>query len=269
MPPLPEPAIDTAAFSAGLLDPERAAPRHVTGPNGKGAVKRYNVYRNNVTVSLIDALADIFPAVLKLTGENFFRAMAREHVRASPPTSPLLFRYGEDFPGFIAAFDPARPLPYLADVARAERAWLTAYHAADADPLEPARLAAIPPERIADARFAAHPAFAVIASPFPVFRIVSMNRDLMDLAPVDMSEAEAILVTRPADKVTVTHLTPAAARFADALAGGSTLGEAAGLALETDPAFDLNGALTALLSAGAFAAVAAPDNGGDDDRFCQ
>lgn len=259
MPRPPEPAIDTAAFSAGLLDPDRAAPPHVAGPNGKGAVKRYNVYRNNVTVSLIDALADIFPAVLKLTGETFFRAMAREHVRATPPTSPLLFRYGMHFADFIAAFEPARPLPYLADVARAERAWLTAYHAADADPLDPSDLAAIPAEQIAGARFAAHPAFAVIASPFPVFRIFSMNRDLIDLAPVDMAEAEAILVTRPADNVTVTHLTPAGARFADALARGLTLGEAAGLALETDPAFDLNGALTALLSAGAFATVVAPD----------
>ncbi|MBO6637496.1 MAG: putative DNA-binding domain-containing protein [Roseitalea sp.] len=264
MPPLPDPApIDTDAFSAGLLDPERAAPPHVTGPNGKGAVKRYNVYRNNVTVSLIDALADIFPAVLKLTGENFFRAMAREHVRAHPPRSPLLFRYGRDFADFIAAFEPARPLPYLADVARAERAWLTAYHAADAAPLDPAELAAIPADQIAGARFAAHPAFAVITSPFPVFRIFSMNRDLMDLAPVKMDQAEAILVTRPADIVTVSHLTPAGARFADALAQGLTLGEAAGLALETDPAFDLNGALTALLSAGAFAAVAASDDGGD------
>ena len=78
-------------------------PPIVAGPNGKAAVKRYNVYRNNVTVSLIDALAAVYPAVQRITGVDFFRAMARFHVRATPPTSPLLFEYGRDFPAFIEA----------------------------------------------------------------------------------------------------------------------------------------------------------------------
>jgi hypothetical protein len=34
------------AFSASLLDPKQPVLSMVTGPNGKGAVKRYNVYRN-------------------------------------------------------------------------------------------------------------------------------------------------------------------------------------------------------------------------------
>src|SRR5260221_11865856 len=51
-----------AVFASGLIDPQYETPACVIGPAGKGAVKRYNVYRNNVTVSLIDALAAIFPA---------------------------------------------------------------------------------------------------------------------------------------------------------------------------------------------------------------
>jgi hypothetical protein len=39
------------AFSPSLLDPQSETPAAVTGPNKKAAVKRYNVYRNNVTVS--------------------------------------------------------------------------------------------------------------------------------------------------------------------------------------------------------------------------
>ena len=41
-----------AAFSPPLLNPDQATPPTVGGPSGKAAVKRYNVYRNNVTVSL-------------------------------------------------------------------------------------------------------------------------------------------------------------------------------------------------------------------------
>lgn len=144
-------------FAPALTDPTRSTPIGVIGPHGKGAVSRYNVYRNNVTVSLIDALAAIYPAVQRITGNEFFRAMARFHVRATPPTSPLLSEYGRDFPAFIASYEYAQAIPWLADVARIERAWLDAYHAADAFPLAANALAEAPPDRLSEVVFVAHP----------------------------------------------------------------------------------------------------------------
>jgi Putative DNA-binding domain len=111
-----------AAFSPPLLNPDKATPPTVAGPSGKAALKRYNVYRNNVTVSLIDALAAVYPAVQRITGVEFFRAMARSHIRATPPNSPLLFEYGREFPVFIERYEYARSMPWLADIARIERA---------------------------------------------------------------------------------------------------------------------------------------------------
>src|SRR6516164_5816264 len=104
------------AFAAALLDPRRPTPDVVAGPRGKAALRRYNVYRNNVTVSLIDALAAVYPAVRRITGADFFRGMARFHVRATPPASPLLFDYGRDFPAFIGTYEYAQGMPWLADV---------------------------------------------------------------------------------------------------------------------------------------------------------
>ncbi len=143
----PEPHLRSsyaAAFAAALINPDHETPAVVTGPSGKAAIKRYNVYRNNVTVSLIEALAAIYPAVQRITGVEFFRAMARSHIRATPPTSPLLFEYGRDFPAFIEQYEYARSMPWLADTARVERAWLDAYHAADAGPLSAAMLGRMP-----------------------------------------------------------------------------------------------------------------------------
>src|ERR1700756_799924 len=151
--PLEHPSSYAATFAAALIDPERETPAIVAGPAGKSAAKRYNVYRNNVTVSLIDALAAIYPAVQRITGVDFFRAMARFHVRTTPPTSPLLFEYGRDFPAFIEGYEPAQDMPWLADTARIERAWLDAYHAADVPPLSANVLAAIPSDRLADLVF--------------------------------------------------------------------------------------------------------------------
>src|SRR6266481_7236473 len=163
-------------LSPSLIDPEYQTPAGVVGPNGKRAVLRYNVYRNNVIVSLIDALAAIFPATQRITGVEFFRAMARFHIRATPPTSPLLFEYGRDFPSFIETYEYAQPMPWLADTARIERAWLDAYHAADAEPLSSDALGSIPPERLADAVFIAHPATRIVRSPFAAVTIFAANR---------------------------------------------------------------------------------------------
>lgn len=251
MQPLPDHNDRARSFAAGLLDPNAKKPAEIVGPRGKRADKRYNVYRNNVTVSLVESLGDIFPAVSRLTGEGFFEAMAREFVRAHPPTSPLLFEYGHGFAEFIDGFKPARSVPYLADVARLERAWLTAYHAADIAALDPAELAAVPAEAVAAVRFAMHPAFAVVRSRFPLHSIFMMNRDFAPLEPVDMRVAEPAVVTRPGADVHVTRLTPAEAVFFRRIATGTTLGEAAAAGLEADASFDLNRALTVLLQTGA------------------
>lgn len=40
-----------------------------------------------------------------------------------------------DFPDFIERYEHAQSMPWLADVARIERAWLDAYHAADTEAL--------------------------------------------------------------------------------------------------------------------------------------
>lgn len=251
----PEPVSFAEAFVPALLDPMRAAPPVVTGPNGRTAGKRYDVYRNNVTVSLIDALAAIYPAVQRITGTDFFRAMARFHVRESPPTSPLLFEYGRGFPDFIAGYEHAQMMPWLADVAQIERAWLDAYHARDAAPLAPAQLAAIAPERLADLVFTPHPAAQIVRSEFSAVTIFAANRDSAPVGRIDASTPEDALITRPGFDVIVRHLPPGGAVFATCLTEGRPLGGAAASALETSSDFDIAANIAGLIEAGAFSAI--------------
>jgi hypothetical protein len=247
-------------LSAGLFDPEYPAPAGVIGPNGKRAALRYNVYRNNVTVSLIDALAAIFPATQRITGVEFFRAMARFHIRATPPTSPLLFEYGHDFPRCIETYKYARPMPWLADVARVERAWLDAYHAADMPPLAGPELAAIPPEALADAVFEPHPATRIVRSGFPAVSIFAMNRGDGPVERIRNVVPEDALVTRPDQEVAVRLLPPGGADFLTKLMSGDPLGEAAAAALEASPDYDLPTNIAGMIEAGVFAAARAGDH---------
>ncbi len=248
------------AFSAALLEPDRETPALVSGPAGKAAAKRYNVYRNNVTVSLIDALAAVYPAVRRVTGVEFFRAMARFHIRETPPTSPLLFEYGRDFPAFIERYEYARGMPWLADAARIERAWLDAYHAADAAPLTGSHLASVPAERLADLVFAPHPATWVLRSRFAAVTIVAANRAPGPVEAIDASQAEDALITRPESDVAVRRLAPGEAGFLSALIAGRPLGEAAGAALEAYPDFDIGAGVASLIESGACASASLGDN---------
>jgi hypothetical protein len=256
----PEPrASYAAAFAPALLDPESEVPGIVAGPCGKSAIKCYNVYRNNVTVSLIDALASIYPAVHRLTGADFFRAMARFHIRETPPTSPLLFEYGRDFPAFIMGYEHAQSLPWLADVACIERAWLDAYHAADSAPLSPAVLATVAPDRLASLVFILHPATRVVRSQFSAVTIFAANRGTETAGTIDASTPEDALITRPDADVMVQLLPRGGAVFLTCLMSGCMLAEAAAAALEDSQAFNLATNIAGLLEAGAFTSLTSGD----------
>ena len=242
-------------FAGALLDPGLPPPACVGGPRLKGVANRYNVYRNNVTVSLINALAAVFPATQRVTGDDFFRAMARFYLRAHPPVSPLLFEYGHDFPAFIEQYEYARELPWLADVARIERAWLDAYHAGDVEPLDPQALGRIPAARLADAVLIPHPATRVLRSRFAALSIFSAHKGDDPPPQIDSGEAEDTLVTRPDLEVVATRLPPGGATFLARLIAGDPLGAAAAQALAASPSFDLTANIAGLIEAGAFAAI--------------
>lgn len=242
-----------ADFAAALLDPARPAPCGLIGPDGEHSPRRFAVYRNNVTVALTDALHANFPATSRIVGEEFFRAMACTYARSEPPTSPVLLDYGAGFADFIAAFPPATSLPYLADVARIERAWTEAYHAPEARALDPAVLSDIPPDETAHLRFRLHPSVRIVRSQFPALTIWRMNVADGVPKPVDLEAGgEDALVVRPEAEVEVRSIPTGGAEFIAVLAHGDTLVEAANAAFRAMPSFDLAANLAALLAAGLF-----------------
>lgn len=245
-----------AEFREALLDPALPVPPGLTDPAGRPAGRRFAVYRNNVAVGLTEALAAGFPVLVRLLGEAFFRAMAGLFVRLHPPATPVLLHYGEALPGFLAAFPPVAHLPYLPDVARLELALRAACHAADAAPLEPARLAALPPDRLAAARLRLAPAVRLLRSAWPIHGIWRMNGP--GGGPPPDWRAEDVLVTRPGFDPVPQLLPPGGAAFVAALAAGETLAAAADRGAAAAAAFDLSAVLALLLGGDAIIAIVEP-----------
>ena len=249
-----------ASFAGALLDAERPIPRGITAHNAAIPTRRFAVYRNNVVAGLGKALQRRFPVVERLVGKEFFAAMAQLFVRQQPPRSPLLATYGDEFAGFIAAFEPARELAYLADVARLEAARTRAYHAANAMPLDSSQLVGIGADAAGDLRIALHPSIEIVRSPFPIVTIWAMNSGEQELAPIEDWCSEDALVARPLLEVEVRVLPPGGATFLLALAEGFSLREATESAITEHPDFDLTRNLAGLISSGLICDIVLPDS---------
>jgi hypothetical protein len=235
-------------FAAALLDPEMPVPSGLCVPTGAAPQRRFAVYRNNVIVSLVSALAARFPIVRRLVGDEFFRAMARVYVATYPPRSPVLLLYGDTFPDFVADFAPATSVEYLADIARLELARGRAYHAVDAVPIDRAAFASLRPHELADLRIDLHPSVGLIESRFPIVSIWEAHRE-SKITPITVWRPEAALVARPVTDVEIRRLPPGGYVFLRGLTGGMTLAEAADAAATAASEFDATENLAMLLRA--------------------
>ena len=242
------------SFAAALTDPALAVPAGLRQP----AQRRFDVHRNNRAAGLIDVLDAAFLVVRHLVGAEFFKAAARAYIDREPPRSPVLLLYGQAFGAFLDGFAPAAGAPYLGDVARLEWARLAAYHAADAEPLSIARLAAVPEAALSGLRVALHPSLQLLRSRFPVASLWAATSGADAVAAVDMTRGEEVAVLRPLLAVEVRVLPPGGHAFIAALVAGANLEAAAEAALAAAPGSDLAAHLQGLFALGAATALVLP-----------
>lgn len=242
-------------FGSALLDPEHPVPDNLYTWHGGDATSRFNVYRNNVVVSLIEALAATFEVTEQLVGRRFFRAMAREYIPEHLPDSPVLALYGESFPRFIEHFPPTAQLPWLGDLARLEWLRVRACHAADAEPLSTE--ASAHPEAL-DALLASplqlHPSVGLVDSRWAVTALWAAHQEAGRLDQLVLDRPEQALITRPALEVEVRLVPPGTRALVQRLKEGLPLGEAINQTLAQQTDFNPSLALKLLLDAGALLA---------------
>ncbi|WP_339487390.1 HvfC/BufC N-terminal domain-containing protein [Pseudomonas sp. EL_65y_Pfl2_R95] len=239
-------------FSRALLNGQQPCSARLKTWNGSDSSSRFAVYRNNVVSSLINALADNFPVIVQLVGDDFFRAMATVFVREFPPQTRILSYYGAGFARFIEAFPPAQSLPYLADVARLEFARIQAYHSADVAGLgaEQIAQALANPEALVQMTFSLHPSLTVLNSAYGIVSLWGAHQGHIEIERVNPSNAENALILRNQLDVEVMQISAAAALFIGALMDRKTLAAAAEYATDLQPDFDLTPYLAHLIQTG-------------------
>jgi hypothetical protein len=238
--------MDQLEFTQALLDPNRPVPTGLVDPQGRVSQKRFAVYRNNVVLSLAEALTATYPVIQTLLGAEQFAKMAAIYLRQIPPVSPKISDYGDQMPLFLARFAPVVKYPYLGDVASLEWGMRCAYHAADAGTLDAADFT---PDALMGLTLRLAPATQVIRSTYPVFAIWTQALDTE--APAPQPGAQDVLITRPEFDPQPHFLPHGGAQLAAALTTAPTLLAALEATLTQIPDADIAALLTIFLNSSA------------------
>lgn len=209
-----------------------------------GFADRLGVYRENVRGGLAALLSRTYPCVEALVGADFFRAMAVRFATENPPTEGCLNLYGQAFPGFIAGYAPARPLPWLCDVARLESAVNESFYAPDDRAFPVAALEGFDFAGNLPLRASAR----IVDSAYPVKKIHDFCRaaaceraEEEKVLPPDLAGGgESVLVFRPALRVVLRSLSPGERGLFRACEDGRPFAEGVEAALAAQADFDLS-----------------------------
>lgn len=202
------------------------------------------IHRNTSARAAQAALADNYPVVQALVGEDAFSACAAHFTDEHPPRDPRLCFYGEGFDRFLGAYVPFRKLGYLPDIAKLERLCTEALFAADATPFDGSAFDL-------DQRLCLHPATRMAHFASPAVKIWQAHQPGSDPDALNRIEWESCtaLVTRPGLLI-VTAIDPPTTIFFEHCKEGVTLGEAAAAAI--DARGDISAIFAALILCGAF-----------------
>lgn len=213
------------------------------------------VYRNTVMKGASDALLANFPTVERLVGSEWLQAAAARYVRKFPPADARLLHYGQGFPDFLDAFEHARDLPYLGNVARIDLLWNEAHCAEDELALDVTAFAAIEPALLAGVRLKVRATARWKWFPDqPAYTLWRCNRELIDV-PAELDWiGEGVLISRSTAVVAWHPLSMGECAFLDACAAHLPLEEAAECATQAEPDLDLMNMLSRLVAARVFAA---------------
>lgn len=228
-------------------DAEQPLLNDIRGADTQERQQRLNVYRNNVFVSLLEALGEIFPVCKQVVGDDFFNAMARQYVERHPPTSPVLSGYGDQFSEFMRHFFPAQSLPYLPCLCDLEYRLLQLTHAPETPTLSleaaQQRLSQVQnPEALT---LYLSPQCELISAPFAVGSLYLAHQEATpDLSHLNIAQSEHLLLAKAGFYGRMYLISAAEFNFLRALQQDPSLSQA----LPDDDQFDLGRTLARLMT---------------------
>ena len=138
-----------------LLREDGAIKPHIAASQQGDTQERLDIYSNAYRFRLIDALAETFPAVHTLMGDEFFHQTALAYIAHYPSQHFSLRYFGDQLSAFLRGYEVETPI--YAEMAELEWALRDSFDSADLAPITLQALQTIAPERWEGVHFKFHP----------------------------------------------------------------------------------------------------------------
>ncbi len=160
----------------------------VRGDGRLSAVERLDVYANMYFFRLLDCVRDDYPTLVQLIGDAAFHNLITDYLLAHPPQHFSLRYAGEKLCSFVESHPVCQLHPAAGDLAQLEWAFVEAFDAADATPLDVSELAAIAPERWGELQFELHPSLRLVSTEWSVLLLWEARQGEETLPPAANEE---------------------------------------------------------------------------------
>lgn len=233
---------------------------------GLSAPYRVAIYRDGYRARLVECLADDYPAVQALLGEEAFGVLCHGYIRDVPPGISLN-DYGARFADYCQEHSPLHPV-FVAELAQLEWALVKAVHASDARKLEPEALAQLSLGDWQSAALVPSPTLTLLATSYPVNGYLQAWRDGQAPDPPSPAPSSVIVCRRGVDVWRIDLPAHLGSIFASLVAGdplAETLAKGASDVFATaehaDHSVAISSAFSQWMRAGCFAEVARAQGG--------
>jgi putative DNA-binding protein/uncharacterized protein len=224
-----EPAFRRVDALHGDATIEGEVAAHVTGNSRLTPAEQVDIYRRQYWLRHIDALADDYPGVAYLLGEEGFDAFLRAYLLAHPPRHKSLRDLGCDIVAFGQGYafpDDVRAVTL--EMLAYEHAFIDLFDGAEPPPLDPEKITSMPEDAWERVRLTIHPLLVRSRVRFPVHRL-RLEAKSSDVEPRTSAPVEApanLVLFRDDNLIRFEELDGPAFALLDALARGEALGPA-------------------------------------------
>jgi hypothetical protein len=228
----------------------------VLGDERLSAEARVDIYANMYFYRIRDALKEDFPATLAVLGDDNFHNLVTGYLLEYPPTEPSISHCGRYLAYYLRDHPLRKAAPFVADLAKLERAVVEVFTGPDEAVLDPDALRAIPPEDWPSMKLRIHPAAQILALEWRVSELLRAVEEGHQWKPAERG-AVKVLVWRRNARVFYRDLERAEADAIEAAWRGATFAEicdvVAANADDQDPVATMNRSLARWLSEGLLA----------------
>jgi hypothetical protein len=195
------------------------------------------VYRDMYEARVYSSLADDYPVIHSMLGNEDFAFLVRHYIQAFPSRSFTLEHLGNHFPDFLETREfPASRMPYLPELAWLEHAVNQAFHAPEFAVLQAQDFDLACFDDYLDHRLSLSPSVSLLEMQYNVNRIYSLHESGIEFTLADIvQQSSFLMVLKRHDEIWRYELNPISYLFLKSIQDGKTLGESIDKVLLENP----------------------------------